>query len=41
VGGWNANETGGLQAFIRKALTPLMNLAMLAKPGGSYEALAA
>ena len=41
MGGWNANEVGGLQAFIRKALTPVMHPAMLAKPGGPYEALAA
>jgi hypothetical protein len=42
LGGWNANETGGLKSFIRKALGDLMHPGMLARePDGPYEALAA
>jgi hypothetical protein len=41
MGGWNANETGGLKSCVRKRLAGVMHPAMLAKPDGPYEALAA
>jgi hypothetical protein len=41
MGGWNANETGGLKSFIRRNLEEIMHPDMMAKPDGPYEALAA
>lgn len=41
MGGWNANQVGGLRACARKRLKGVMHPAMLAKRDGPYEALAA